>query len=365
MPARLRLHTLRGMLISVAVLVFFAVVALLASSDAAVAASQPKCGDTITADTTLHHDLVNCPNNGIIIGAEDVTLDLNYHTIDGDGTEFAGCPENEFCDIGVLNDGHDDVTVVHGFVRQFAFGVVIVNARHNRVIDLTVSRSAGTGIILFKSSRNRLIRNSARANGLQLDQGGIALNRSHHNLVKRNALGGNGDLGLFMEKSDHNHIRKNRMRRNPEGGIIAEGDGNVFSRNRIVRNGGGILITKITKHGAVGNVVRRNYVRGSRGGGISVDNLPKRTLLSRNHVVGSGRDGIKIGGRTTKLVANRAVRNDGDGIDVESRTTKLTRNRARRNADLGIEAVRGVIDGGGNKASGNGDPRQCTNIACR
>jgi len=93
MPARLRLHTLRGMLISVAVLVFFAVVALLASSDAAVAAKQPKCGDTITADTTLHHDLVNCPNNGIIIGAEDVTLDLNYHTIDGDGTEFAGCPE--------------------------------------------------------------------------------------------------------------------------------------------------------------------------------------------------------------------------------------------------------------------------------
>jgi hypothetical protein len=32
--------------------------------------------------------------------------------------------------------------------------------------------------------------------------------------------------------------------------------------------------------------------------------------------------------------------------------------------DLGIEAVRGVIDGGGNKASGNGDLRQCTNIVC-
>jgi hypothetical protein len=24
-----------------------------------------------------------------------------------------------------------------------------------------------------------------------------------------------------------------------------------------------------------------------------------------------------------------------------------------------------VIDGGGNRASGNGDPRQCTNIVCR
>jgi hypothetical protein len=58
------------------------------------------------------------------------------------------------------------------------------------------------------------------------------------------------------------------------------------------------------------------------------------------------------------------VRNDGDGIDVRSRSTKLTRNRAVRNGDLGIPAVEGMIDGGGNKASGNGDPRQCTHIVC-
>ena len=32
--------------------------------------------------------------------------------------------------------------------------------------------------------------------------------------------------------------------------------------------------------------------------------------------------------------------------------------------DLGIEAVFGVIDGGGNRARGNGDPRQCVNIFC-
>jgi hypothetical protein len=34
------------------------------------------------------------------------------------------------------------------------------------------------------------------------------------------------------------------------------------------------------------------------------------------------------------------------------------------NTDLGIEAVDGVIDGGGNRASGNGDPRQCVGVAC-
>jgi hypothetical protein len=38
------------------------------------------CGDTITTDTTLESDLVNCPNNGIVIGADNITLDLNGHT---------------------------------------------------------------------------------------------------------------------------------------------------------------------------------------------------------------------------------------------------------------------------------------------
>ena len=48
-------------------------------------ASHVGCGDTITTDTTLDSDLVNCRNNGIVIGADNITLDLNGHTIDGDG----------------------------------------------------------------------------------------------------------------------------------------------------------------------------------------------------------------------------------------------------------------------------------------
>ena len=66
------------------------VIALLALSGVTAAAGQSpppglECGDTITADTTLDRDLTNCPSNGIIIGADDITLDLNGHTISGDG----------------------------------------------------------------------------------------------------------------------------------------------------------------------------------------------------------------------------------------------------------------------------------------
>jgi hypothetical protein len=50
---------------------------------------------------------------------------------------------------------------------------------------------------------------------------------------------------------------------------------------------------------------------------------------------------------------------------VESASTTLTRNLAVHNGDLGIEAVPGVTDGGGNRAAGNGNPAQCTNIDCK
>ena len=57
----------------------------------APAASELSCGDTITADTTLTSDLVDCPSNGIVIGADDITLDLNGHTVAGNGRAVS-CP---------------------------------------------------------------------------------------------------------------------------------------------------------------------------------------------------------------------------------------------------------------------------------
>jgi len=79
----------------------------------------------------------------------------------------------------------------------------------------------------------------------------------------------------------------------------------------------------------------------------------------------SGGDGFLVNAGTSVLKRNVAKKAKEDGFDVESRSTKLTKNRATRNAALGIDGVQGVIDGGGNRASGNGDARQCVNVRCR
>ena len=325
-------------------------------------ASHVRCGDTITTDTRLDSDLINCPNNGIVIGADGVTLDLNGHTIDGTGTPFAGCAQRETCDSGVVAEGHDGVTVMHGSVREFAFtGVNLGPGRHIRVLDLFAVRN-GFGIAFYKCVRC-LVRNSSGSGSIPPTFSGAAgmlMIRSHHVRILHNSFRHNGNWGIRVEDSTHNLIRGSLLSRNQETAIIlVDSNRNRVRYNRSVRGGEGILVANGNQ-----NVIARNRVFGA---GLKIEggrgNLIARNLIAR----GAPEDGVHVDGQAkhTLLRRNRVRQSMDDGFDVESRTTKLTGNRAVGNVDLGFEAVRGVIDGGGNIARGNGDPRQCVNVACR
>lgn len=372
---------------SLAILVF--ALACLALGESQASASHVSCGDEITADTTLDGDLVNCPNNGVVIGADDVTLDLNGHRIDGDGTPAVGCdPQVEFCDIGVVNDGHDEVTVRDGSVRQFEYGVFVGGARHNRVVDISSSRNRFFGFVVAQSARS-VVRDSSGNRNLAPEGDGMGLFFSHHlrivhnsfrhnaqlgihvvdspaNVIKENVLSRNSDFGILLE-ADRNQVRGNRCVRNDTCIIVAPGNRNVIARNHVFRGETGIAVEL-----GRGNRVARNVVVRAHGTGIylALSHPPiggANNLVRRNRVKGSGDDAFLVHEKDhrSRLKHNVAIRAGDDGFDVGSHTTKLTGNRALRNADLGIEAVRGVIDGGGNRASGNGDPRQCTNVTCR
>jgi hypothetical protein len=66
----------------------------------------------------------------------------------------------------------------------------------------------------------------------------------------------------------------------------------------------------------------------------------------------------------TLIERNVATDSGDDGFDIRRPAATLTGNAANDNFDLGIEAVSGVTDGGGNRAGGNGNPLQCTNVFC-
>jgi parallel beta-helix repeat protein len=373
--------TVRG--ISRAIFVL-SVAGLIAFGVSEASANHVSCGDTITVDTTLDSDLVDCPNNGVVIGADGVTLDLNGHTIDGDGTEFAGCVKGEICDVGVANDGHAGVIVRDGSVREFGVGVLVGGARKNRVVKVSSSghtffgavfggstRSVirrtslsrniapeGDGIGLFGSDHIRIVRNKIRRN----PGPGIHVFDSNKNLIKRNALSRNGPA-ILMEEANRNEVQRNRVTRG--GGIlVAPGNRNAIARNRVSRALDSIAIDKGRGNRVVGNVVGRARKVGIR---LGFPGLGGANNIVRGNLVRRSRgDGFFVSEKDDQSLLKRNVarHNGDDGFDVESDSAKLTRNRGVRNGDLGIEAVVGVTDGGGNKARGNGNPAQCTNIAC-
>jgi parallel beta-helix repeat protein len=278
--------------------------------------AQVACGQVITEDTRLDADL-DCgePGTLLTIGASGITLDLGGHTIRG-GTVFAG----------ILNEGHDHVTIENGTISVIGAALLFRDASHN------VVRHVG-------------------ADGEQIASD--LLGDSDHNTIRDGRLGS----AIYIDReADHNRIARNLMSGRDVLAVLG-------SRNRIVGNevhvvGQGVVL------GGNRDVVSGNTFRQNIGAGIQVEG--DRNVVRRNRSIENFGDGIAVlaSARGTRLSRNRANRNRDDGIDIANPHTRLVSNSANHNGDLGIEAVPGVF-ARGNSASGNGNPLQCLNVFCR
>jgi hypothetical protein len=319
-------------------------------------ASHVQCGDTITQDTTLDSDLIDCPQRGIVVGAAGITLDLNGHVIDGPGLDrFAGFP-------GVDNGAaHAGVTVKNGIVQEFGLAVSLgptfihrPGADGNVVANLTI-REAGNGVVGQNASDNNLL----KRNFIESTTNAVVLSGSG-NLVRKNDTSSpftiNG--GRIIVTGERNTIEFNDVR---FGGIGVAGADNTMRKNKLSSCVGGALAGGVW--GGVGRgVIEKNVAEGCAHGLVVLGDYQ----VEKNRLLRNRGDGIRVEGGRSTLVGNVAVGNhDDDGIEVVKPGSTLSSNRANDNADLGIEAVPGTIDGGKNKARGNGNPMQCLNISCR
>jgi parallel beta-helix repeat protein len=284
------------------------------------------CGDVVTRDTVLNGDLVDCPADGLIVGADHIVIELNDHSISG-----LGAPGTA----GIRNSGHDGVTVRNGDfsgldVSGFDIGILLADGTERTTVRGLFVEGERFGIALVGADRNLIQGNSARnvyssdECGRRTPRAGIALFQSDRNRIEGNDAELSG-FGIALFHAEGNRIAGNRA-------APAESDGNGCD---------GIALFD-----SDGNRVERN-------------------LTDNNGNVGFS-DGILVDSHSsgTRLDRNLAGHNLDDGIDVDDPGTRISRNTADDNADFGIEAVEGVIDGGRNEASGNGNPLQCLNVDC-
>jgi parallel beta-helix repeat protein len=297
------------------------------------------CGDTITADLRLSGDL-NCirtgGRDGPVVGANGIDIDLNGHQVSG--AQFALSNRG----------GFDDVTIRSGTLYAFDTALVLENASRNRVV------AVGAGLL-----QNPFTGPSTSA-GIRIT-GGDA-NEVRRTVLQASSIGvsATGSPGLLVVDSS--------------GGVGAgsRGGGTAVAINgdlaRVLRNQ---FAANISVSGSnnriVGNDVEGVYF------GIQVtaghDNLVAGNQVHETVTLPfapDGGDGILVADTAigSRLRDNVVTSSFDDGIDVRNATTKLRDNRADDNEDFGIDAVPGVIDLGGNAASGNGNPLQCRNVFC-
>src|SRR6266545_1277261 len=186
-----------------------ALVAGALAAPASQASAPLHCGATITKSTKLTQDLTNCHGVGIRIGADAITLDLNGHTI-------AAAAKRNPTAHGILNVGHDRVTIRGGTVKGFgAYGVRLAGVQRNHVTDMKMTGNF-TGIGLVESSHNLVERSAmtgSRFTGVNLT-GGTA------NLVSHDQIAGSIGPGVLLQTSVADHGSHNRIMDN-----VIEGNG--------------------------------------------------------------------------------------------------------------------------------------------
>jgi parallel beta-helix repeat protein len=303
---------------------------------------------------------------------------------------------------GMANSSLRDLTVRDNRFDGIKLGSGQRLDNDNRIVDNNIyDNGCGAGIGLAPADGNLVARNRVHDN----DEG-VVVCCGDRNVVRDNVVARNADAGITVSNNsldtvvEHNEvldnafagiivlsgatgtsIRENHAARNPNDIVIFEASGNSITRNRLTDavvcpdcfgpTGYGIGIAG----GSDDNVISGNFVARTQQDGIRILDLdtadpanavPNRTQVRGNVVRDTAGDGIRVDAATdgTVLEHNYAFGAGDDGIHVDSTGARLTSNAAFFNHDLGIEAAPGVTDGGGNRAHRNGNPAQCTGVAC-
>ena len=371
-------------------LAFVAAAAALGTASPTMAVSHGRelgCGDTITSSTRLTVDLIDCPGAGLVIAADGIALDLNGHLVDGDASGGG---------VGVDVEGHRDVTIENGTVREFSEGVLVVGGGdivirhvaslregHGGILvdgarDVTIAknvvRRSGAGIIVTRSNRVRVARNHVSRSTF----GGIPVFGSRHVVIVGNSVTRcRTDMGIgLVQGSSHSVVISNRVSRNGAGIVAADGAAdNRIAGNTVRRNDSGVVVDV----GTHDNRVVENLIGGSAFEGIAVVGSDGNVIKgNRRRPQRSGRSGRRDRRHSIarRRLARLLRRQPGR---PERRAPKPRRRNPRRRVAHGEPRPRepgipqlpaghrrraGDDRRGRNRAAHNGSARQCVGVSC-
>src|SRR5215217_5468147 len=190
------------------------------------------CGQVVTQDVTLTSDL-NCDNgDGLIVGASDITINLNGYSITSGDETGSESPTTTAYDgsSGILVANAENVAISGlGEISGFSRGVTFLGSSGGHLTDVQLANN-DIGAVMASSSGTEISRNTFTNNGIAVvsdgSNGGVtAFNQivanlregilligSSDNVVAANNMYGNGANGIYLDPmSQGNNIDYNTV----------------------------------------------------------------------------------------------------------------------------------------------------------
>jgi len=249
-----------------------------------VEATAVYCGDEIFSDTTLEGNLdcTSATSHGLIIGNNDVTIDLNGFTIMGSDTGAA-----------IFGDGFSHLTVKNGAISGFMEGIWLFNFKDVAIEQIAFTHQ-GDDSIQINHSKNVLI-NDVQTSLPLPNHGSSIVFQFVHGANLTNLTADGGFLGLLSHESRNVHVADSSFSNVRNMGVrIVKNKGSVIENIRV--------FGASTCDSAIGVVwlgpseriqVLNNVVSGCRVGVLAQTELPSQINIRDNRILANA-DGILL-----------------------------------------------------------------------
>lgn len=183
------------------------------------------CGEVITQSVSLTSNL-DCKTDGLIVGADGITIDLNGHTISGPGVATSK--------VGIMLSDQDDVKINGpGIIQNFQAGVLNTGGQDDKINQVTFTKNQ-IGSFNTGSANTGIEANSFFGNNI-----GVASHSSTGSKLLYNLFTGNDLAGVTFVNSATNEVTSNTIQGSVSG-LFFDGQSrdNVVNSNNIINNGG-------------------------------------------------------------------------------------------------------------------------------
>lgn len=280
-------------------------------------------GDTIFQDTVLTGDLTGS-GIGLIIGADNITLDGQGYSIIGDNSA-----------IGIKLNGRKGVTIKNCIIRNFREGISLSRCENNAMTDNTIKNNVTIGIYVYRSKANSINNNVIQSNNINAHApgAGIFVYLSTNNVLLNNTVSYNyqGFHGFWSRASQlenntfaFNDLAAIRLKTSSDTEVI----NNIFDSNKA-----GVSCDIGSGH----NIIN-NSINNCQGAGIGIRN--SGNVLIKENQINSNKIGIYLDIINDFVIEKNTITlNTDEGIYAYTgvRSVLLTQNTISQNS-YGLKA---------------------------